>query len=131
VRFWRSKKQRTRNSYPNYDARNREPIVLKPLFVETIPHLPEMEQGTLYVSMRFATLSHFCPCGCSRLVDVTLDPATRSLTYDGEYVTLRPSIGVKFPCRSHYAIIRNAIMWYPPISESEVKWYSRVWKRWS
>ena len=58
------------------------------MFVETIPHLPEMEKGTLYVSMRFATLSHLCPCGCGRLVDVTLDPATRSLTYDGEYLRI-------------------------------------------
>jgi len=68
-----------------------------------------------------------CPCGCGRLVDVTLDPTTRSLTYDGEYLTLRPSIGVKFACRSHYSIIRNAVMWHPPISESEGRWYNRLW----
>ena len=106
-------------------------MVLKPVFVETIPQLSEMEERTLYVSMRFATLSHLCPCGCGRLVDVTLDPATRSLTYDGEYLTLRPSIGVKFPCRSHYSIIRNAVMWYPPILKSEGRWYDRVRKMWS
>lgn len=106
-------------------------MVLKPVFVETIPRLPEMEAGTLYVSMRFATLSHLCPCGCGRLVDVTLDPATRSLTYDGEYLTLRPSIGVKFPCESHYSIIRNTIKWYPPISESEGTWYNRIRRIWS
>ena len=106
-------------------------MVLKPVFVETIPQLSEMGERTLYVSMRFATLSHLCPCGCGRLVDVTLDPATRSLTYDGEYLTLRPSIGVKFPCRSHYSIIRNAVMWYPPISKSEGRWYDRVRKMWS
>ena len=90
-----------------------------------------MEKGTLYVSMRFATLSHLCPCGCGRLVDVTLDPETRSLTYDGEYLTLRPSIGVKFPCRSHYSIIRNTIMWHPRISKWESWWYDRVRERWS
>ena len=104
-------------------------MVLKPVFVEAIPHLPEMEKGILYVSMRFATLSHLCPCGCGRLVDVTLDPATRSLTYDGEYLSLEPSIGVKFPCRSHYSIVQNAIKWYPPISKSEGRWYSRFWER--
>ena len=106
-------------------------MVLKPVFVETIPHLPKMEKGILYVSMRFATLSHLCPCGCGRLVDVTLDPATRSLTYDGEYLTLEPSIGVKFPCRSHYSIIRNAIIWHPPISKSVGWWYNRIRQKWS
>lgn len=127
--FWRWKKRKVRNSHPDYDVRKRDSIVLKPLFVETIPHLPEMEKDVLYVSMRFATLSHLCPCGCGRLVDVTLGPTTRSLTYDGEFLTLSPSIGVKFPCRSHYSIIRNAVMWYPPISESEGRWYNRILAR--
>ena len=129
--FWKWRKRRTPDSPYKYVVRNRESMVLKLLFVETIPHLSELEKDTLYVSMRFATLSHLCPCGCGRLVDVTLDPATRSLTYDGEYLTLRPSIGVKFPCGSHYSIIRNAIIWYPPISESEGRWYNRIWGRWS
>ena len=130
MRSWRWRKRGTRKSRPNYFVRNQESTVLKPVFVETIPHLPEMEEGALYVSMRFATLSHLCPCACGRLVDVTLDPATRSLTYDGEYLTLRPSIGVKFPCRSHYSIVRNAIMWHPPISKSEGRWYNRVGRLW-
>ena len=131
MRIWRWRKPELRDPNPKCVARNRRSLVLKPVFVETIPQLPDMETGTLYVSMRFATLSHLCPCGCGRLVDVTLDPATRSLTYDGEYLTLRPSIGVKFPCESHYSIIRNAIRWYPPMSQSEGKWYNRVWGKWS
>lgn len=131
MRFWRSRKRGTRDPHPIYAVRNREALVLTPVFVETIPRLPEMEEGVLYVSMRFAILSHLCPCGCGRLVDVTLDPATRSLTYDGEFLTLRPSIGVKFPCRSHYSIVRNAIIWFPPISKSESRWYNRVRKIWS
>ena len=130
MRFWRRRKRKTRNSRPNYVVGHRELTALKLVFVETIPQLPEMAEGTLYVSMRFATLSHLCPCTCGRLVDVTLDPATRSLTYDGEYLTLRPSIGVKFPCRSHYSIVRNAIVWHPPISESEGRWYNRFGRLW-
>lgn len=129
--LWKWSKSGRRDRHPTYVVWSRESKVLKPVFVETIPHLPEMEDGTLYVSMRFATLSHLCPCGCGRLVDVTLDPATRSLTYDGEHLTLRPSIGVKFPCRSHYSIVRNAIIWHRPISESEGRWYNRVRKIWS
>ena len=129
MRFWKRSKRAAPNARPHRVASNQAPTVLKPLFVEAIPRLPEMDKDTLYVSMRFATLSHLCPCGCGRLVDVTLDPTTRSLTYDGEHLTLRPSIGVKFPCRSHYSIIRNAITWYPPISESEGRWYNRLWGR--
>ena len=127
--FWKRSKRTPRSSRPHHIATIREPTVLKTVFAEAIPRLPDMEKDTLYVSMRFATLSHLCPCGCGRLVDVTLDPATRSLTYDGEHLTLRPSIGVKFPCRSHYSIVRNAIIWYPPISTSEGRWYDRLWRR--
>lgn len=128
-RIW--KRQGACNSDPGDIVRSRGSVILKLVFVETIPRLPEMKEGTLYVSMRFATLSHLCPCGCGRLVDVSLDPTTRSLTYDGEYLTLRPSIGVRFPCKSHYSVVRNAVIWHPPISESEGRWYNRVWKRWS
>lgn len=131
MRLWKRSKQPARSPHPYHLARDRQPTLLKPLFVEAIPQLPEMEQDTLYVSMRFATLSHLCPCGCGRLVDVTLSPTTRTLTYDGEHLTLRPSIGVKFSCRSHYSIVRNAIVWHPPISASETSWYRRVWERWS
>ena len=131
MRFWKRNKQSAGTSHLDHVARDRQPTLLKPLFVEAIPQLPEMDKDTLYVSMRFATLSHLCPCGCGRLVDVTLSPTTRSLAYDGEHLTLSPSIGVKFPCRSHYSIVRNAIVWYPPISTSERRWYKRVWERWS
>ena len=131
MRFRKRRNWRKRNTHSRYVVRDKKAMELKPLFVETIPHLSEMDKGTLYVSMRFATLSHLCPCGCGRLVDVTLNPTTRSLTYDGEYLTLKPSIGVKFPCRSHYSIVRNAIIWYPSISELEGKWYNRFWERWN
>ena len=129
--FWKRKRRGAPNSYPAGVVGNRQRTVLTPVFVETIPRMSEMEKRTLYISMRFATLSHLCPCGCGRLVDVTLGPATRSLIYDGEYITVRPSIGVKFPCESHYAIIRNAIRWYPQISEAEERWYNRVRRMWS
>lgn len=131
MRFWKRRTWGLPDTRSSDVGPNHRSLVLKPVFVETIPRLPEMDEQTLYVSMRFATLSHLCPCRCGRLVDVTLDPATRSLTYDGEHLTLRPSIGVKFPCRSHYSIVRNTIMWHRPISKWEGRWYSRVWAKWS
>ena len=41
-------------------------IALKHEFVEFIPD--ELEQGTIYISIRFATASHLCCCGCGNKV---------------------------------------------------------------
>ena len=106
--FWRSKKHKRKP-----EVGRRELVALKPVFVETLPvDSAEIKGGLLYVSMKFDTIVHRCPCGCGSLVEVTLHPATRSLTYDGRHVTIKPSIGVKLPCRSHYSIIRNKIVWW-------------------
>lgn len=119
--FWRRKKQK-----PRPEVRRRELVVLKPVFVETIPvESTKIKGGTLYVSMKFDTIVHRCPCGCGSLVEVTLHPATRSLTYDGQYLTIKPSIGVKLPCRSHYSIIRNEVVWSDPIPRWAGWWYDR------
>ena len=39
----------------------RQEIVLKHEFVEFIPD--ELQEGTIYVSIRFATAAHLCCCG--------------------------------------------------------------------
>ena len=48
-------------------------IVLKHEFVEFIPD--ELEQGTIYISIRFATASHLCICGCGNKVVTPIRPA--------------------------------------------------------
>ena len=64
----------------------KDEIVLKHEFVEFIPeHLPE---GTIYVSIRFATASHKCCCGCGKEVVTPLSPTDWKLTFDGETISL-------------------------------------------
>jgi hypothetical protein len=88
-------------------------------FVELIPE--ELQDGMLYVSMRFATVSHLCACGCRTKVVTPLKPTDWKLTFDGKTVTLDPSIGNwSLPCRSHYWISKNRVRWAEKWSQSRV-----------
>ena len=78
-------------------------------FVENAPQ--PLEPGVLYISMEFATAMHLCCCGCSREVVTPFSPTDWKLIFDGETVSLTPSVGNwNFPCRSHYIIRRNRII---------------------
>jgi len=78
-------------------------------FVEFIPET--LEHAKLYISMEFATASHKCCCGCGREVVTPFSPRDWKMTFDGETVSLSPSIGNwKFPCRSHYFIRRDQVV---------------------
>src|SRR5579875_1493375 len=79
-------------------------------FVEDIPL--QLDEGIVYVSIPYSTVVHLCPCGCRNKVVTPLSPAEWQLLYDGESVSLTPSIGNwEFPCRSHYWICHNRIRW--------------------
>lgn len=103
----------------------RKSDIVKPVFVETIPaDLADLQAGTLYISMKYNTLVHRCPCGCGGLSEVGLHPATRRLIYDGQSVSIEPSIGVRtLPCRSHYWIRNNRIVWAKPLGKEMDKWF--------
>lgn len=89
-------------------------------FVETLPR--PLEDGILYVSIRFRIVSHNCCCGCGNEVVTNISPRGWQLTYDGESISLHPSIGNwDFPCRSHYWIVRNNVQWARTWSEEEIK----------
>lgn len=95
-------------------------IALKHEFVEFIPD--ELEQGTVYVSIRFATASHLCVCGCGNKVVTPIRPTDWTLTFDGKTVSLDRSIGNwSFPCQSHYYIRKNRIKWAPKWSRGQVE----------
>jgi hypothetical protein len=82
---------------------------LRPTFNEYIP--ADLDEGVLYVSLDYATAVHLCACGCSSKVVTPLGPADWQLVFDGT-VSLRPSIGNgQLPCRSHYYIRQNRILW--------------------
>ena len=90
--------------------------VISHRFVEFVP--AELLPATLYVSMQYATAVHSCCCGCGNRVVTPLSPAGWSLTFDGEAVSLAPSVGNgSFPCRSHYWIDRDRVEWLPTMSD--------------
>ena len=78
-------------------------------FVEFIPD--ELKEGIVYVSVMFATVAHKCCCGCGREVVTPLSPTDWKLIYDGQSVSLEPSIGNwSFACQSHYWIRGNRVI---------------------
>lgn len=88
-------------------------------FVEFVP--AELEEGTLYVSIPYCTVVHRCACSCGHKVVTPISPADWQLTFDGEAITLFPSIGNwGFPCRSHYWVTSNAIRWAPPWTDNQI-----------
>jgi Family of unknown function (DUF6527) len=77
-----------------------------------IKHLPDrLEGGILYISMEYATSAHLCCCGCGEEVVTPFTPTDWKMIFDGETITLSPSIGNwNFVCRSHYFIDRGRIV---------------------
>jgi hypothetical protein len=89
-------------------------------FVEFIPD--QLQEGVIYVSIPYGTVAHKCACGCGNEVITPLSPTDWKLTFDGESITLFPSIGNwNFDCRSHYWITNNDIEWSYQLSESEIR----------
>jgi hypothetical protein len=79
-------------------------------FVEYIPD--ELKEGTIYISTTYGTAVHKCCCGCENKVVTPLSPKDWKLIFDGETISLYPSIGNwNFPCRSHYWIRDGRVVW--------------------
>lgn len=91
-------------------------------FLDSIPSLDSMASGVLYVSMKYATVSHRCACGCGNEVVTPLSPLDWSMLFDGESVSLQPSIGNwGFQCQSHYWIKRNRVRWAPRWTKAQIE----------
>ncbi|ULJ82671.1 hypothetical protein MF410_34065 (plasmid) [Rhizobium sp. C104] len=88
-----------------------------------VEHIPErLQAGVLYVSMDYATSAHSCCCGCGEEVIVPFTPTDWKMTFDGETISLRPSIGNwTLKCRSHYVIERSKVIEAGPWSEEQVE----------
>src|SRR6266545_4471727 len=94
-------------------------LTLAHRFVEYIPD--QLEERVLYISIPFATAVHSCCSGCGREVVTPLSPTDWSLTFDGQTVSLHPSIGNwSFPCQSHYWIRRNRVVWAPRLAKPKI-----------
>jgi hypothetical protein len=88
-------------------------------FVEVIPDV--LADAVLYISIAHATAVHRCCCGCGREVVTPLTRTDWKLIFDGETVSLYPSVGNwNFPCRSHYWITRNCIEWAEDWSDWQI-----------
>ena len=62
--------------------------------------------------MKYATASHLCACGCGEKVVTPISKQAWSLLFNGEGITLSPSIGnYEQACKSHYFIQENCIIW--------------------
>jgi hypothetical protein len=91
--------------------------ILQYRFVEFIPD--NLEEGILYISIKYCTAIHKCMCGCGNEVVTPISPTDWQLTFNGESISLFPSIGNwNFDCKSHYWIV-----------QSRVK-FARKWSDW-
>lgn len=89
-------------------------------FVEFIPDT--LEENTLYITVEYGTAVHKCFCGCGTKVVTPLSPRDWKLIFDGETVSLYPSIGNwSLPCRSHYWIENNKVLWAEKWSKKKIK----------
>jgi len=100
-----------------------------PVFVEEVPD--ELQPGLLYISIRYSIMLHLCACGCGAETVTPLNPDNWSFTYNGDTVTLNPSIdNYSYPCQSHYWIKNGRVRWArtstpKEIAAARVPWGSR------
>jgi hypothetical protein len=96
---------------------------MKQLTHKFVEYMPEsLDEGVVYVSIPFSLVSHKCCCGCGEEVVTPLSPTDWELIFDGDTVSLYPSIGNwNFKCRSHYWIRRNRVEWAPQWSGEQIK----------
>ena len=91
-----------------------------PEFVEFIPD--DVKEGVLYISIRYGTATHRCPSGCGEIVVTPIKPTDWTLIWNGESVSLYPSIGNwSLPCKSHYWIRENKVVWARKWDATEIE----------
>ena len=94
-------------------------IIWHPIWVENMPE--SMKKGELYISTKHHLVEHICACGCGAEVSLPLGRSEWKIEYDGETVSLWPSIGNwRLPCKSHYIIQESKTRWCRQWSEEEI-----------
>ena len=88
-------------------------------FVDDLPDDPD--PGLLYVSTSHASATHLCCCGCGSRVVTPFSPSQWRMTFDGESVSLTPSVAnFDLPCRSHYILSKGHV------SEAAAYWDMQI-----
>jgi hypothetical protein len=81
----------------------------------------QIEEGILYISTTYCTAIHKCVCGCGNKVVTPISPVDWQLFFNGESITLQPSIGNwGFECKSHYWIVNNQVKHARKWSDKEI-----------
>jgi hypothetical protein len=95
-------------------------ITFKPIFLSVIPE--SIKEEKLYISIEYNTAIHKCACGCGEEVVTPLTPNDWTLIYNGENVSLYPSIGNwSYVCRSHYWIKEGNIVWAENWTDEKIR----------
>ena|ERR1700685_4084060 len=89
-------------------------------FIDLLP--PILSDGVVYISLEHCTVVHMCCSGCGERVVNGLNPAQWKLIFDGETITLDPSIGNgALVCNSHYWIKKNQVIWAKPLTAKQTQ----------
>lgn len=89
-------------------------------FVKAFPD--KLDEGTLYVSVEFGTAAHLCFCGCRSEVYTRFSPRDWSMRFNGETVSVSPSIGNwSFDCQSHYILDGGRVHWADKWSRERIE----------
>ena len=99
-------------------------------FVDRMPSMEMMKERCLYICIPCRVIIHKCACGCGRQVVTPLSPRGWTMKYNGQAVSLSPSIGNwAFPCQSHYWITDNSVVWANVAPEKKASRYNRFVNR--
>lgn len=94
-------------------------MIMQHRFLEFIPD--QLEEGILYVSIEYCTAIHLCVCGCRNKVVTPISPTDWKLTFNGNSISLHPSIGNwSFDCQSHYWIRNGFVEWSGSWSNTQI-----------
>lgn len=98
-------------------------------FVEYIPD--NLKSGVLYISITYKIVIHKCCCGCGQEVVTPISPVDWKLIFNGESISLYPSIGNwSFDCKSHYWIENNKVKWAKRVSKKKINDIFLKFKKW-
>lgn len=89
-------------------------------FVKAFPD--KLDDDILYVSVEFGTAAHRCFCGCGSEVYTRFSPRDWSMKFNGETVSISPSIGNwSFACQSHYILDGGRVHWADKWSRERIE----------
>ncbi|WP_425122937.1 DUF6527 family protein [Burkholderia gladioli] len=72
--------------------------------------------------MAYGTAVHSCCCGCGEQVVTPFSPTDWKMTYDGESISLTPSVGNWYSgCRSHYIVRQGRVIEAESWSQAQIE----------